>query len=79
MALAICLQKKGLHPFECFWLSDGKNCHPPFKQLKLDQFKKIVIRSNSSGYPFQTIVSHATVPNHFTRAVCDEPDKKLCE
>ena len=35
MALAICLQKKGLHPFECFWLSDGKNCHPPFKQLRL--------------------------------------------
>ena len=35
MALAICLQKKGLHPFECFWLSDGKNCHPPFKQLGL--------------------------------------------
>ena len=44
----------------------GKNCHPPFKQLGLDPFKKIVISSNSSGYPFQTIVSHAyTVPNHF--------------
>ena len=35
--------------------------------------RKIVIRSNGSRYPFQTIVSRATDPNHFHDiTVCDE-------
>ena len=58
MARAI-RSKKNCHPFEPLGLSVGKKCHL-FEQLALTvltawaiSLKKIVIHSNSSGYPFK--------------------------
>ena len=57
--------EKNCHPFERLGLSVGKKCLP-FERLGSIRSKKIVIRLNgSTSYPLKTIVSPATVPNHF--------------
>ena len=57
--------KKNCHPFKRLGLSEfGKNCHPGVGTAWAIRLKKVVVRSNRLGYPFEKIVICSNGPGY---------------